>query len=215
MRHDVKRAPAGRGAWRAALLAGAAICAAMLATPAWSQSFTDRFKSLFGGDSSESQPTTSKGPSAESDLTCPPVTIRAGAATYAVGLPGKEASGNDLRYQVVIGRTARECNLNSGTITAHIGIQGRVIAGPAGAPATVEVPIRVAVVQDGVSPKTLFTKAYRTAVNMGTDGSVPFSLVTEDVVYPAPSPDVNDSYVFYIGFDPQVLKPEPRSRRKK
>lgn len=215
MRHDVTRAPARRGARRAALLAtGAAICGAMLATPAWSQSFTDRFKSLFGGGGSEPAPTVSNGPTAESDLTCPPVTIRAGAATYAVGLPGKEAAGNDLRYQVVIGRTARECNLNSGMITAHIGIQGRVIAGPAGAPGTVEVPIRVAVVQDGVSPKTVFTKAYRTAVNMGTDGSVPFSLVTEDVVYPAPSVDVNDAYVFYIGFDPQVLKPEPRGRRK-
>ena len=197
------------------LAAGAAVCSAMLATPAWSQSFTDRFKSLFGGGSSESAPTISNGPIAESDLTCPPVTIRAGAATYAIGLPGKEAAGNDLRYQVVIGRTARECNLNSGMITAHIGIQGRVIAGPAGAPGTVEVPIRVAVVQDGVSPKTVFTKAYRTAVNMGSDGSVPFSLVTEDVVYPAPSADVNDAYVFYIGFDPQVLKPEPKSRKRK
>ncbi|KPG02154.1 hypothetical protein IP86_00470 [Rhodopseudomonas sp. AAP120] len=216
MRHDGKRAPAGRGVRRTVLLAaGAAVCGAMLATPAWSQSFTDRFKSLFGGGSSEPAPTVSNGPAPDSDLTCPPVTIRAGAATYAVGLPGKEAAGNDLRYQVVIGRTARECNLNSGTITAHIGIQGRVIAGPAGTPGTVEVPIRVAVVQDGVSPKTVFTKAYRTVVNMGSDGSVPFSLVTEDVVYPAPSAAANDAYVFYIGFDPQALKPEPKSRRKK
>nr|WP_049824767.1 hypothetical protein [Rhodopseudomonas palustris] len=193
---------------------GVAIGGSLLATPAWSQSFTDRFKNLFGGGSSDQAPTISNGPAAESNLTCPSVSIRSGAATYAVGLPGKEASGNDLRYQVVISRTARECNLSSGMIKANIGIQGRVIAGPAGAPENVDVPIRVAVVQDGVSPKTVFTKAYRTNVMMGSNGNVPFSLVMEDVVYPAPSADVNDAYVFYIGFDPQALKPEPKARKR-
>ncbi|WP_322515472.1 hypothetical protein SR870_21200 [Rhodopseudomonas palustris] len=216
MRRDLERVSARRLGRRAArIVLAAAIGGSVLATPAWSQSFTDRFKNLFGGGSSDPAPTTSNGaPAAETDLTCPSVSIRSGAATYAVGLPGKEASGNDLRYQVVIGRTARECNLNSGMITAHIGIQGRVIAGPAGAPENVDVPVRVAVVQDGVSPKTVFTKAYRTNVAMGSNGNVPFSLVMEDVVYPAPSADVNDAYVFYIGFDPQALKPEPRSRRR-
>ncbi|MBB1091253.1 hypothetical protein HUU61_08110 [Rhodopseudomonas palustris] len=220
MRHDFERASQrrrGRNAARIIIgtaIVGSAICGIVLATtPAWSQSFTDRFKGLFGG-SSDPAPTISNGPATDTDLTCPAVSIRSGAATYAVGLPGKEASGNDLRYQVVIGRTARECNLNGGMITAHIGIQGRVIAGPAGAPENVDVPIRVAVVQDGVSPKTVFTKAYRTNVAMGGSGNVPFSLVTEDVVYPAPPADVNDAYVFYIGFDPQALKGEPKARKK-
>jgi hypothetical protein len=217
MRQDFETASERRWARGAArIVVGAAIGCSVLAAPAWSQSFTDRFKGLFGGgSSSEPAPTTSSPGEGQTDLTCPAVSIRSGAATYAVGLPGKEASGNDLRYQVVIGRTARECNLNGGMITAHIGIQGRVIAGPAGAPETVEVPIRVAVVQDGVSPKTVFTKAYRTNVMVGAEGNVPFSLVTEDVVYPAPPPDVNDAYVFYIGFDPQALKPEPKARGKK
>jgi hypothetical protein len=215
MRLDSERAQARRWARGAArIILGVAIGGSVLATPAWSQSLTDRFKNLFGGSSSEPAPTISNGPAAESDLTCPPVSIRSGAATYAVGLPGKEAVGNDLRYQVVIGRTARECNLSGGMIKANIGIQGRVIAGPAGAPENVEVPVRVAVVQDGVSPKTVFTKAYRTNVAIGGSGNVPFSLVMEDVLYPAPSADVNDAYVFYIGFDPQVLKSEPKARKR-
>ena len=49
-------------------------------------------------------------------------------------------------------------------ITARIGIQGRVIAGPAGAPASVQVPLRVAVVQAGVGEKVIATKAYQTTV---------------------------------------------------
>lgn len=193
-----------------------AICGTVLAaTPAWSQSITDRFKSLFGSSDKDQAPTVSNGPPVESELTCPSVTVRSGASTYAVGLPGKEASGSDLRYQAVISRTARECNLNTGVITAKIGIQGRIIAGPAGAPTSVDVPLRVAVVQEGVSPKTVFTKAYRTSVSMQPDGSVPFSLVAEDVAYPAPSVSDNDAYVFYVGFDPQALKPEPKARKRK
>ena len=152
---------------------------------------------------------------AETDLTCPPVSIRAGASTYAVAAPGKQAVGNDVRFQATITKTARDCTLNGGQITARIGIQGRVIAGPAGAPATVEVPLRVAVVQGGVTEKTIATKVYRTTVAMAEAGSVPFSLVAEDLVYPAPSGAVGDTYIFYIGFDPQALKPEPKPKAAK
>ena len=128
----------------------------------------DRFKSLFGGKSDE-EPADElrrrRRPQDTGDLTCPPVTIRAGASTYAVAAPGKQPVGNDLRFQATITKMARECTVNGGEITARIGIQGRVIAGPAGAPSSVEVPLRVAVVQGGVSEKTIATKAYQTTVN--------------------------------------------------
>jgi hypothetical protein len=192
----------------------------MLASPASSQSITDRFKGLFGGGKSEEQPAPGAPPAAAeapSDLTCPAVSIRAGASTYAVAAPGKQPVGNDLRFQATITRTARDCTYNNGEITARIGILGRVIAGPAGNPPTVEIPLRVAVVQGGIQEKTIATKVYRTTVSMNDIGSVPFSLVAEDVVYPAPPGATGDSYIFYIGFDPQALKPEPPARpaRKK
>ena len=43
------------------------------------------------------------------------------------------------------------------------------------------------------------------------------TLVAEDLTYPAPPGAVGDSYIFYIGFDPQALKPErppPRAPKK-
>jgi len=132
-----------------------------------------------------------------------------------VAEPGKQAVGNDLRYQATITRTARDCKQNGDQITARIGILGRVIAGPAGNPTTVEIPLRVAVVQGGVQEKTIATKVYRTTVSMNEEGSVPFSLVAEDVVYPVPPGATGDSYIFYIGFDPQALTPEPKATRKK
>ena len=110
-----------------------------------------------------------------------------------MALPGKQAVGNDLRFQATITKTARECDYNAGKITARIGIQGRVIAGPAGAPSSVQVPLRVAVVQGGVSEKTIATKAYQTTVTMTEAGSEPFTLVAEELVYPAPPGAVGDS----------------------
>jgi hypothetical protein len=191
-----------------------AIACSLFASPASSQSLTDRFKSLFGGSKSEeSPPTVSNEP--EDDLTCPPVSIRAGASTYAVAAPGKQPIGNDLRFQATITRTARQCTRNGDQIIARVGIQGRVIAGPAGAPSSVAIPLRVAVVQGGVTEKTIATKAYQTTVAMSEDTSVPFSLVAEDLEYPVPPGATADSYIFYIGFDPQALKPEPKPKPAK
>jgi hypothetical protein len=198
---------------RIALLAAVAFATGygVFAAPASSQSLGDRFKSLFGVR--PEQPADAPGD--EPDLTCPPVSIRAGASTYAVAAPGKQPVGNDIRFQATITRTARDCTKNGDQITARVGIQGRVIAGPAGAPASVEIPLRVAVVQGGVQEKTIATKVYRTTVSMSEDGSVPFALVAEDMVYPVPLGGAGDSYIFYIGFDPQALKPEPKPKAAK
>lgn len=197
-----------------------AIGCVSLAAPASSQSLTDRFKSFFGGKPDEPAQSPPPPPSnqPQPDENCPPVGIRAGASTYAVAAPGKQPTGNDVRFQVTITKTARECIKAGGEITAHVGIQGRVISGPAGAPSSVEIPIRVAVVQGGINEKVIATKAYRTTVAPAEEDSVPFTFVADDLVYPAPSGADADSYIFYVGFDPQLLTPEPRpkvAKRKK
>ena len=207
---------AGALAVVAALLSG---CAGYSSTPPGEDfngppTIGDRFDQLFG---SKSRAAGAAVPVAENtELDCPIVKIRAGASTYAVAVPGKQPVGSDLRYQATITRTARDCTRSGSQITARIGIQGRVIAGPAGSPATVEIPLRVAVVQAGVQERTITTKVYRTTVSM-TESSVPFSLVGEDLVYSSPPGVSSDSYIFYIGFDPQALTPVAPARpaRKK
>lgn len=197
-----------------------AIGGATSATPAAAQSLLDRFKGLFNGNKSSDQPAQNTPPPAadqppQQDYDCPPVKIRAGAATYVVAAPGKQPIGNDVKFEATITKTARECIKSGGDITAHIGIQGRVIVGPSGAPTTVEVPMRIAVVQGGVTEKVITTKAYRTTVEVGEQDDVPFTLVADDLVYPIPPGADNDKYIFYIGFDPQALAPEPKPRRVK
>jgi hypothetical protein len=205
----------------AALAAVALSIGCASTAPASAQSLGDRFKSLFGVKPETPPPpapgTTAadNGPS-ESNVeeTCPDVSIRAGASTYTVGVPGQDPVGNNVRYQAVITKTARDCRKGGEGIIAHIGIEGRVIAGPSGAPDTVEVPLRVAVVKGGVSETVITTKAYRTTVAMTPGGSVPFTFVVDDLTYPIPPGLDNLKYIFYVGFDPQALSPQPKARAR-
>jgi hypothetical protein len=179
---------------------------------------SDRFGQLFGSGSSASSnanaqlagtPAGAAGGISVTD-NCPGIAIREGAATYQVGTKGREVANNDdLRYQGTITRNARDCSMMGGQMNARIGIQGRIVVGPAGSPPVVNVPIRIAVVQEGVQPKTIVSKLYQTSVDMAGQDSVPFSFVAEDVAFPTPSPSVIDSYVFYIGFDPDGGKTPP------
>jgi hypothetical protein len=171
---------------------------------------TDRFNQVFGRktvvDTSSPDGT---------ELDCPIVKIRAGASTYAVAPPGKQPVASELNYQATISRTARECRRTNNMVTARIGIQGRVIIGPAGAPATVEVPLRAAVVQAGVHEKVISTQVYKTTVALTEEGGT-FSLVGEDLTF-AMAPNQNsEAFIFYVGFDPQAVTPAaPKSPRRK
>ncbi|MGH6714675.1 MAG: hypothetical protein ACREDC_00645 [Bradyrhizobium sp.] len=203
-------------------------CAAVLALtigaaggvqPASAQSLTDRIKSLFGVTPHQQPAESAPSPAAngpQTNLTCPEVQIRSGAATYAVAPHGEQPTSTNVMFQATINKTARECLLNDGQITVHLGIQGRVIVGPSGAPPNVEIPLRIAVVQGGIAEKVITTKAYVTDVAIQGDDSVPFSFVADDLVYPAPpSAAIGDSYIFYVGFDPLALGHQPKPRMAK
>jgi hypothetical protein len=156
-----------------------------------------------------------------SDIDCPGVTVRSGASTLMIG--GKAAGANDtgaldLRYQGTIIRTARECNVTAGTMTMKVGVEGRIITGPAGGPGTVDVPLRVAVVQEGVNPKPIVSKFARIPVTIASDNDrVTFTHVEQDITFPLPVPLGNiDAYVVYVGFDTMAApeKKAPAAKRK-
>ncbi len=184
---------------------------------AGSPSLTDRVSGLFSGPAS---PTATQGEAgATTDIDCPSIDVRQGAGTLSVNATGREAAtgAEGLRYQVTIGRTARECALVGGNMRMKVGVQGRVILGPAGGPGPVEVPLRYAVVQEGPSPKTIVTQLFRVPVTVAPDQTtVPFVHVDEDLTFPMPKRGTDlEAYVIYIGFDPDVPKPAaPRAPRK-
>jgi len=151
---------------------------------------------------------------ADTDVECPGVQVRTGAATLMIGTkPGDaEPSALDLRYQGTIIRTARECHVNAGTMTMKVGIEGRVITGPAGGPGTVDVPIRIAVVQEGANAKTIVSKLTHVPVNViSSIDRVIFTHVDPEIAFPMPQPlGLIDSYVVYVGFDSTAAVPEKK-----
>ncbi len=151
--------------------------------------------------------------STEFDATdCPPVDIRPGASTYSVNSASKDPSQSaGLRYQGNFSQTARSCSRSGSTLTIKLGVQGRIILGPGGGPGQVDVPLRFALVEEGVQPKTIWTKFYKVPVVIA-DGqpSVTFTHIEDDLSVPMPSKTSLDAYVLYIGFDPMGLSQKPK-----
>ena len=129
-------------------------------------SFTQRVRNLFSSGSASGQDkvaaTAPAGP--DPNLDCPSVTVRSGAATLAVNAPGADPSATNLRFQASVSQTARECAVSAGNMTMKIGIQGRVILGPAGTPGKVEVPMRLALVREKTFVADLLSQHVRETV---------------------------------------------------
>ena len=150
----------------------------------------------------------------DNDLPCPDTAVRTGAATLMVGSTAGqgEPSPLDVRYQGSIVRMARECHVIAGAMHIKVGVEGRIITGPAGGPGSLNVPLRVAVVREGVHPITIATEIVQVPVTIGEGIShVAFTHVYPDVSFPLPRPlGWLDSYTIYVGFDPLGMKPQKR-----
>lgn len=236
------RIPTRRAAGRAAGLAAALVLAAALGAcsstdeffsgqPAPSEKsgspgFADRFRNLFGSGSEAQAAGATAAQAGQGgqggggstlsalEVDCPSVDIRQGASTLQMNAPGSDQALG-LRYQASFGRTARQCSVNAGTLSIKIGVQGRLILGPAGAPGETQIPLRYALVREGIEPKTVWSKLYILPVSLPPgQPNVPFTHVSEDLAVPVPSQADLDKYVIYVGFDPQGLPTERKPARK-
>jgi len=147
---------------------------------------------------------------------CPTVDIRQGAGTLAEGTKGQPTSANDVRYQLTFTQIARQCALTGQTIKMRVGVQGRAVAGPAGAPSQVEVPLRYAVVREGPEPITVTTKFKRIALDLPPGNlNALFTDIEADLTFPLPPIDQLPAYVVYVGFDAIGDRTERRPPAKK
>jgi hypothetical protein len=209
----------GRGGVAAALLTGGLALAACSGTgtsdmfslgglPSW---FTSPSSSTARNAQASAEPT----PSMDDD--CPVVDVRTGASTLAIATKTEGATANDMRYQLSFNQMARQCFRAGATVRMRVGVQGRLVVGPAGAPAQADVPVRYAVVREGVEPKTIVTKFRRipVAIPSGTT-NVPFTDIEEDLSFPMPSLLELQAYVVYVGFDDvgdRAQRPAPAKKK--
>jgi hypothetical protein len=169
--------------------------------------------SLFGSSTAANANASAMAPALPADFECPPVQVRTGAATLTSSANPAEPTATNLRYQVTISTTARECRMGpNNTVSLKIGMQGRVILGPEGGnPGTIDVPLRYAVVRETLDSRVITTKLDRVPVAISpSDSNMLFSHVTEGLDFPMPRGGDIDAYVVYIGFDPAGAAPEPK-----
>ena len=100
-----------------------------------------------------------------------------------------------------------------------------MIVGPAGGPGQVDVPLRIAVVEETpTGTKAIVTKLIRIPVTIGNnDQNALFTHIEDGLSFPMPPSADLDNYTVYIGFDPQAAeaqdkhneKPRPRKLKPK
>jgi hypothetical protein len=175
-------------------------------------STTSQVKDIFFPRQPAPTPAQQAAAAAPAESTCPTIDVRQGASTLTV--PPGSADAFSLRYQGTIGQLARECFAASGTMRIKVGIEGRVLMGPAGAPGQVEVPLRYAVVKEGIEPRTVVSKFSRVSVTIPEgQQNVIFTHVDNDIAFPIPPDGDLDAYVIYVGFDPAGDKQAPAAKR--
>ena len=206
-----RAAPLGGVIVLAALLAGCSTDATTGSTGGSSRSLSEIFSSKPVSYAQAGTPATAG--ATEFDPTdCPPVDIRQGASTFSVNTAAKNPAESVLRYQGSFAQTARSCSRSGTTMTIKLGVQGRIILGPGGGPGQVDVPVRFALVEEGVQPKTIWTKFYRVPVVIGEgQPSISFTHIEDDLTVPMPGKDSLEAYVLYIGFDPMGLTQKPKA----
>jgi len=212
--------PATTASTAAPPAAGSAGAPTAPATPS-TPSLKDKIASFFSGATQrEPQSVTN----AQPDVECPFLDIRQGASTLTYPPPPPDG-GNEamsLKYQGTFVRAARDCAVVNGQMVMRVGVQGRIIVGPAGGPGRVDMPLRIAVVSAPLTaPKTVVTRLIRIPVTVGaTDANVDFTHIEEGLSFPMPTSS-SDQYIVYIGFDPfgaaaedQAKKPAPAKKPK-
>jgi hypothetical protein len=142
-------------------------------------------------------------------IDCPEVEVLGGAAALRVG--GQENAS--VRYQYSMGDVARECQVENGQINIKVGVEGRVLLGPAGGPGSFQVPVRIAIRREA-DQKPAMSKVYRIAAAIPPgESQTTFNMVSDTFQVPYLRARADDDYTIVVGFDD---KPEaPSARRQK
>ena len=149
-------------------------------------------------------------PPSSADIVCPIVEIREGGAALRNGGPSNES----VRTQFQVDNTARECDpgASPSQITVKIGIQGKLLIGPAGSPGTYGADLRVAIRHDA-DQKIVVAKTYHVSATSNAGGEGPFEIVTELLPLNVDGYDVANQYSIFVGFGAgDITVPKKRTR---
>jgi hypothetical protein len=105
-------------------------------------------------------------------------------------------------YELSFGQTIRECQLQDGTMSIKVGIQGRILFGPFRTTSSFDIPLHYAVVRERPEPKLIATKFKRIRATIAAGKThAQFVDIEGGLSFPLPSTAELATYVIYVGFD--------------
>ena len=173
----------------------------------------ESFCGLFGGRNDEQQlaqvspagPSTFGGVSIDqlrADQLCPSILVREGTDILRLYDTEMDRGPSSVRYQSQIVQTAVECTPGNGQFGLTIGIAGRALIGPRGGPASLDLPIRIVVI-NRTDNQVISSQIVRTnAVIEPGEVSAVFTLVDRSFFVPTPARQAD--YQILVGFDEQA-----------
>lgn len=154
------------------------------------------------------------GGAAERPLQCPSVEVLDGTASYRTYAGTDQTNGN-VRYQFSMGEVARDCTHSGKDVLLKVGVEGRVLLGPAGSPGAFTVPVRIAVRHDG-DGKAVATKLYQVPATIAAgEDATGFQIVSDPIAVPFVSSNADDDYTILVGFDAAPKAPAAAVADKK
>jgi hypothetical protein len=89
---------------------------------------------------------------------CPQITLRENTGYFSTYTRGNDGNPDELVYQAAITEVTRSCKQSNGQITINVAAAGRVVPGPRGSAGTIDMPIRVAVIDSNGVAYSQLTK---------------------------------------------------------
>jgi hypothetical protein len=165
-----------------------------------------RVPGIFGGEQKEGEP-----PPAGATPDCPEVFIDSGAAMLR---SPPDADGANVRYQLSLGETARQCVIDGGQLTVRVGVEGSAVLGAAGQPGVYGANLRVAIRRQK-DDTLVASKIYRVSASIPKGGTrAEFQVIADPLTVPAMSPRAQDDYEILVGFTQGADRPAVEKKRR-
>lgn len=137
----------------------------------------------------------------ELEAYCPAVRVRQGTEAHKAYAKGGQDDATKLTYQASIATTSRACTRSDGMMMIEVAVAGRIVPGPAGAPGSVTLPIRIAATR---GDEVLYSDMVKDQVTLsGQPGATQFLVKQANITFPIPD---KRNVVIFVGFDGEGAK---------
>lgn len=165
-----------------------------------------RVPGIFGGEQKSGEP-----PPAGATPDCPEVFIESGAAMLR---SPPDADAANVRYQLSLGETARQCIVEGDHLTIRVGVEGSAVLGAAGQPGVFGANLRVAIRRQK-DDTLVASKIYRVSASIPKGGTRnEFQVIADPFTVPVMSPRAQDDYEILVGFTQGADKPAVEKKRR-